>query len=63
MSNLVGVRAAMKMIQPFDLSERVYGVVEYFSIDGHWEIESITNVRKKVFEKKNLLLSKGLLLC
>ena len=34
-SILVGVRAAMKMIQPFDLSERVYGAVECFSIDSH----------------------------
>lgn len=35
MSNLVGVRAAMKMIQPFDLSERVYGAVEFASSDSH----------------------------
>ena len=35
MSNLVGVKAAMKMIQPFDFSERVYGAVVCRSSDIH----------------------------
>ena len=34
-NNLVGVRAAMKMIHPFDFSERVYGAAVHDSSEGH----------------------------
>ena len=33
MSNVVGAKAAMKMIQPFDFSERVYGAVQAISTE------------------------------
>ena len=34
-NNLVGVKAAMKMIHPLDLSERMYGAVVHDSIEDH----------------------------
>jgi len=35
MSSLVGVRAAMKMIHPFDFSERMYGAAVCVSSESH----------------------------
>lgn len=35
MINVVGVRAAMRMMQPFDFRERVYGAAVCFSSEGH----------------------------